>query len=129
MSLKTKTIQAKATILLVDGMTEAQYHEYKFGGMWLNQVRWKVVNFADMLTEEQAEGLVDKSVVYKNSINAFNWLLTGNDVLVSNPYNEPRSEDYDNSIKSIFESNYKLWQSAESKVFNPKTTLIFIKSN
>ena len=106
--MKTKLIKGKVDILLVDGCTEAQYHEYKFGGMWLNQVRWKVVNFIDKLTEEQADGLV--------SVQQF-----GMKCRPAGIFDEP----HETAIEAL--NSWITYYAKKGEVFNPKTTLIFTK--
>lgn len=142
--MKTKTIQAKATILLVDGLPkeardfkyfndkENPYMSYKLGVVvereyTFPQGNWKFISTIENLTEEQADGLVDKGVVMPTAFTEFHHLLLENDVYKINPYVHPDNISIQPASLGWYMDRLAEWQSAEAKVFNPKTTLIFIK--
>lgn len=132
-NIRTKIIEGKQTILLVDGLPENKANEFKFGGMWLNMVRWKFISTIENLSEYEADGLVDRVAQHyqkygystiadcwtDTAIESFHSLLKANDVLMENPYNEPWRDD----------AYPPLWQEAEAKVFKSSTTLIFVKDS
>jgi len=129
-NIRTKIIEGKQTILIVDGLPENKANEFKFGGMWMNMVRWKFISTIENLSGDVAHDLVGQKDKLTSPLRTFHLSLHENGVFTRNPNEKPNTRDY--SPRELENDNSKYWkreekwQEAEAKVFSP-STLIFVK--
>ena len=126
--MKTKIIKGKVDILLVDGLPkeardfkyfndkENPYMSYKLGVVVereyaFPQGNWKFISTIENLSEIEADGLVERQA---------------SDIKIYLNYNKMR---FKIGMKAIESFQSLLQANDENNEFNPKTTLIFIKSN
>jgi|GEM_PF-1421155 len=167
--MKTREIQGKQTILLVDlgdknkfaGIVgDSLYYEFeKFVqgdypmSIPILQGNWKFISTIEAITEEQADGLVEKCIPHSintwpdygwkatrykacnyvgSAIESFQSLLKANDVMLENECGfmpKPNHYSADDDSHKFYPADLAEWQEAEAKVFSPSTTLIFVKDS
>lgn len=136
--MKTKQIKGKVDILLVGGLPEQKVNEFKFGGMWLNMIRWKYISTIEGITEFEADLLMEEMITkydihgykgfgnfdwFSHAVPAFHSLLSANDIHLRNELEY--KDDWEPST-GVVEDDPE-WKKFQEKVFSPSTTLIFIK--
>ena len=135
--MKTKQIQTgKATILVVDLPKGAKSFSNLVCGQlayWLNdnpkfyklpEGNWKLLGFADQLTEEQLDNVVSDLFLTNNSVEQLKLLLKVNGIVTVNPYEniDPKIKfNHNDMVENELSMKYK---QAESELWvNPAILL------